>query len=332
MDQIDIVILQYDGAMQSAILGLEEMFMLANQLQSDNPSKVLFCVKACTTIANDHTPRIVIVPPCIEDECYRAVSDVLIAQLSASHQRGSVLCSVCAGAFLLARTGLLHGRPATTHWLLTDDFKTQFPTVFLDANKILIDDGDLITAGGLMAWLDLGLELVARFGSPALMRQLGKHLVVDTAPREQRYYRRFIPRLNHGDRAILKAQHWLQRQFSEPVSITALADLTHLSERTFQRRFAKATGETPSHYVQQLRINKACEQLESGTDTVEQIASAVGYEDVSAFRKTFVRITGLTPRGFRQRFNPSPTSRDPDHEKTLHSKVELIQADKKVLG
>lgn len=312
MDQIDILILRYEGAMQSAILGLEEMFMLANQLQSDNPSKVLFCVQTDTGISNEQTPRIVIVPPCVEDSRYTEVPDALIEQLSASHQRGSVLCSVCAGAFLLARTGLLHRRPATTHWFLTEDFKAQFPTVLLDANKILIDDGDLITAGGLMAWLDLGLELVARFGNPALMRQLGKHLVVDTAPREQRYYRRFIPRLNHGDRAILKAQHWLQRQFSEPVSITALADLTHLSERTFQRRFAKATGETPSHYVQQLRIAKACDQLESGTDTVEQIASTVGYEDVSAFRKTFVRITGLTPRGFRQRFNPLPTHKNPN--------------------
>lgn len=187
--------------------------------------------------------------------------------------------------------------------MLAERFAQQFPLVTLDANKILINDGDLITAGGLMAWMDLGLELVAQFGQPAQMRLLGAQLVVDTAPREQRYYRRFMPTLDHGDALILKAQHRLQRDFQLPISVREMAEQIHLTERTFLRRFVKATGLKPKAYLQQLRIGKACEMLESTPVTVEQVAAAVGYEDTSAFRKTFIKVTGLTPRAFRSRFS-----------------------------
>jgi transcriptional regulator GlxA family with amidase domain len=172
----------------------------------------------------------------------------------------------------------------------------------VNAGRILVDDGDVITAGGLMAWVDLGLELVARFVHPALMRELGRVLVVDTAPREQRFYQSFIPRLDHGDDAILKVQHMLQRSYAEGMSVHALADAAHMSERSFLRRFDAATGLTPVRYLQRLRIQKACELFETSARPVEAIAHAVGYEDVSAFRKVFVRTMGLTPREFRRRF------------------------------
>ncbi|WP_372832107.1 GlxA family transcriptional regulator, partial [Pontibacterium sp.] len=227
---INIAIVQYPGAMQSAVEGLRELFGLANRLSTEQGSAAPFniCIQDGWQITEtDKTTKlpfqVIILPPCIDGTYYGEEHQTLTRWLKAQHQLGAVLCSVCAGAFILAQTGLLDQRPATTHWVLAERFSEHFPAVHLDANKILINDGDLITAGGLMAWLDLGLELVAQFAHPALMRQLGKQLVVDTGPREQRYYRRFMPRLTHGDSTILQCQHHLQRHFRDSLSVKGMA-------------------------------------------------------------------------------------------------------------
>jgi transcriptional regulator GlxA family with amidase domain len=125
---------------------------------------------------------------------------------------------------------------------------------------------------------------------------------VDTRPREQSYYQSFSPKLDHGDEAIIKAQHQLQRNFQQTVVIQQLADQSHLTGRTFLRRFVKATGLKPTQYLQRLRIQKACEIIETSTTSFEKIAAEVGYEDLSAFRKTFTKITGQTPTEFKKRF------------------------------
>ena len=313
MKTIKIVILLYPGVMRSAVEGLRELFELASRLNPVEQGELQFTVRLLdyteleqgegASDAELDRPQVVILPPCITDQFYPTEQPQLAAWLREMHGAGVLLCSVCAGAFILAQSGLLNQRPATTHWLLTERLAQQFPEVLVDGNKILINDGDLITAGGLMAWLDLGLELVAQFASPALMRRLGKQLVVDTAPREQRYYRCFIPPFNHGDRVILKVQHSLQNTYQLPLTVRQLALDSHLTERTFLRRFVRATGYKPKEYLQQLRISKACEALEASPDSVETISRRVGYDDVSAFRKVFIQIMGLTPREFRARFS-----------------------------
>lgn len=305
MKSINIIILQYPGAMKSAIEGLRELFDIASRLSQERQVNLHFDVQvlASSELSTSElitselcAPQVIIIPPCIEGRFYRDEQRLIIHWLKAMHASGSILCSVCAGAFILAQTGLLNQRPATTHWILAELLANSFPQVLVDDNKILINDGDLITAGGLMAWLDMGLELVAQFGSPALMRLLGKRLVVDTAPRQQRYYRCFIPPFDHGDKIILKSQHYLQSHSHTSILVKQLASDSCLTERTFLRRFVQATGYKPKEYIQYLRISKACEALEETSDSVEIISLNVGFDDVSAFRKVFVKITGLTPR------------------------------------
>lgn len=157
-------------------------------------------------------------------------------------------------------------------------------------------------AGGMMSWLDLGLTLVETLVSPYIARQLGKLLVIDTAGREQRYYRQFSPIFTHGDSVILRAQKTIQSNYQQGKKISALANDLCLTERTFLRRFVKATGFKPSEYIQRLRIQKACNLLETTQRSFELIANDVGYENTSACRKIFVRIIGLTPRAFKKRF------------------------------
>ncbi|WP_294135171.1 GlxA family transcriptional regulator [Sphingobium sp.] len=219
------------------------------------------------------------------------------------HAQGVVLVSTCGGAFLLAETGLLAGRPATTHWLFADQFRDRFPDVRLDIDKMVIEDGDIITAGGLMAWTDLGMRIVDRLLGPTVMIETGKFLLIDASGREQRHYSSFAPRLTHGDEAVLKVQHWLQERAGRAVSVGDMAGKAGLEERTFLRRFKGATGMKPIEYVQNLRVGKARELLEFTKRSIDQIAWAVGYEDATAFRRIFHRIMGLSPGDYRNRFS-----------------------------
>jgi len=143
---------------------------------------------------------------------------------------------------------------------------------------------------------------VAQHAGGGIMTQLGKNLVVDTGHRSQKYYQQFIPKRHHGDQAILAAQLFLDAHYPSKIVMANLASLCHMSERSFLRRFSQATGFKPSEYIQRLRIQKACDQLEQTQNSFETIAGEVGYEDSSACRKVFVRILALTPKQFRQRF------------------------------
>jgi transcriptional regulator GlxA family with amidase domain len=221
------------------------------------------------------------------------------------HAQGTVLASNCGGAFALAATGLLAGRPATTHWFFAEEFRARFPDVRLEADRIVVDDGDIVTAGGLMAWTDLGLRIVERLLGPSVMMETARFFLIDPGGREQKNYATFAPRLTHGDEPILKVQHWLQGKEGRVNGVADMAREAGLEERTFQRRFKAATGMTPVEYVQHLRVGKARELLEFTKRTVDQIAWSVGYEDAAAFRKLFHRLTGLSPNDYRQRFSPS---------------------------
>ena len=222
--------------------------------------------------------------------------------LNVQHARGAVLASNCGGAFLLAETGLLRGRSATTHWMFADLLQTRFPDLNVEPEKIVIDDGDIITAGGLMAWTDLGMRLIDRLLGPSIMVETSRFFLVDASGREQRHYGGFAPRLTHGDEAILKVQHWLQAKGARAVGVAEMANEAGLGERTFLRRFKAATGIKPTEYAQCVRVEKARELLQFTRRTVDQIAWSVGYEDAAAFRRVFARLVGLSPGDYRRRF------------------------------
>ncbi len=305
---INIALIDYPQALQSAVYGLTELFTMANKIAKDQQFDNCFVIEHIqptqleTNNINAQQFDLVILPPNSNEEYFRQPPKELLLFLIASHQAGAVTCSACASAFTLAHTGLLDNRTATTHWQLAEQFNATFPKVNLNIESLLINDGDIICAGGLMSWLDLGLELVAQFMKPHIMRKLGKLLIVDTGKREQRYYGSFTPSFNHGNQAILNVQHYLQANFSKPITITTLAEIAILSERTFLRHFTSATSHKPMQYLQRLRVQKACELLETSKQSFEQISATVGYDDVNSFRKVFIKIIGLSPSAFKARF------------------------------
>jgi transcriptional regulator GlxA family with amidase domain len=222
--------------------------------------------------------------------------------LKQQHSGGATLCSACAGAFWLGHAGLLDGRAVTTHWALEDELKTAFPKARLHADSILIDDHDVVTAGGVMAWIDLGLHLIRRWMGSAIVTQTCKHMLIDPAGREQRTYRSFRPSLGHTDDQIRGLQLWLEANVDAALSVALMAQQAGMSPRSLQRRFRQATGLALSQYVQSLRVEKAKGMLEGTSLPIAQICWNVGYQDVSAFSRLFLAQTGLTAGGYRKKF------------------------------
>ena len=316
---IEIGLIVYEKAQMAAVLGLTDLLTVASKLAvkrqdtTDLPLQVSHWeIKGaeqqptCTFSSNpDSVGKLtaVIIPPTLEAPIAKQASEPWLEWLKEQHSTGVILSSVCAGAFLLGETGLLSKRKATTHWGYVEDFKQRFPDVDLDVDRIIIEDGDIVTAGGAMAWTDLGLRMIDRFLGSQVMNETARALLIDPSRREQCYYSAFSPILTHGDAAILKVQHWLQKTEAQDIDLSTLASCAQLEERTFLRRFHKATGMTSTEYCQRLRIGEAKDFLQFSLTPVEKIAWKVGYSDVSAFRKIFKRIVGLTPSEYRRRFN-----------------------------
>ncbi|KQW30253.1 AraC family transcriptional regulator [Rhizobium sp. Root274] len=249
-----------------------------------------------------HRLGYVIAPPSIVMPAQMQPMPVAARWMATHHKEGATIASICAGAFVLAETGLVNGRRVTTHWAFSEELAARYPKLELAAEQMVIDDGDIMTAGGILAWTDLGLTLVEKLLGVGTMLATARFLLVDPPRRNQDIYKAFIPKFDHGDTAILNVQHHVHAQAAEAHDISELAGRAGLAERTFLRRFVKATGLRPTEYLQQIRIMKARDALETTNLPVEQIAWNVGYSDVTAFRRVFLRVTSLTPTQYRQRF------------------------------
>lgn len=247
-------------------------------------------------------PRVIIIPPCETAALGIEADSKWSDWLTARHAEGAVLGSICGGTFLLAQTGLLDGRRATTHLLCAPDLATMFPAVLVDIDALLTEEDDLITVGGVMAWTDLGLVIVRRLLGAAAMMETARFMMIDPPGREQRFYKTFSPKMEHGDAAILKTQRQLHACGPLKATVTDMADWSGLGMRTFARRFYGATGLRPNDYHQRWRIEQARELLENTMAPIKRVASDVGYGDPAAFRMTFSKLTGLSPSDYRKRF------------------------------
>jgi len=319
---LKISILAFDNCQLTGLAGFLDLFTLANwEWRRLHPGKKeLFC--RCEVVTQTGKPvtsfsRLPIEAKRSLDDCQDA--DLIILPgimgrlepllenkplckwLQQQHQRGAKIASACSGAFILAETGLLKGRKATTHWQLADRFRQRYPKVKLEIDRLLIDGRDYFCAGGTSAHFDLALYLLEKFGSPALAAACAKMMLLERRP-DQGPYLQFRGDKKHSDQPILKVQRWLDSNYRGKVVVKELAAMSGLNERTFLRRFRKRTGEAPLEYVQRMRIEKAKQLLSAGTEPLEAITKAVGYADVSSFRRLFKQIVGMSPTVYRQRF------------------------------
>ncbi|MFZ5572559.1 MAG: GlxA family transcriptional regulator [Thermodesulfobacteriota bacterium] len=220
-----------------------------------------------------------------------------------SHQQGRNIACTCTGTFLLAETGLLDGRTATTNWLFADMFKRQYPKVNLQIDRILTEDEGLYCTGAATAFMTLCLHLIEKYGSKELASRCARALLVDKDRLSQSPYIVYDFWKHHSDGPILKAQQWMEKNYETRFSIDAVAESAGISPRHFKRRFKNATGESPLAYLQRLRIEGAKRLLERTRDSVNEITWKVGYEDINSFRRLFIKHTGLSPKRYRNKFS-----------------------------
>lgn len=227
----------------------------------------------------------------------------LVSWIGRHYNQGAHVASICTGVFLLAETGLLDGKSATLHWGFADMFKKKYPKVALRQDKMFIDHGRLYCSAGVSAGMDLSLYLVEKFYGRQSAIESAKTMILDYGRETQAPYSCLMDSQKHTDPIVTKAQKWLEQHHTTSIDYDWLAKKFQVSRRSLERRFKQAIGVTPLGYLQQLRVQTAKRLLEEGSRTFNEITYQVGYEDISFFRKIFIRLTGLRPKEYRQRFS-----------------------------
>lgn len=239
---------------------------------------------------------------------HRAWAQLLARQASAHEwlraqwRGGAWLVANCTGTFVLAGTGLLDGRVATTTWWLEAQFRARFPQVDLQLRPVLTEAERLVCAGASASYLLQAVRVVERLAGPDIAAQCARSMLIDVSQTVQTPCLPLLVDRAHGDSLVHRAQHWLQNNMAAPGSMAALAAQLAVSERTLARRFKLALEQTPLAYLQRLRIDAARALLEAGDMTVEQIGAQVGYLDTSSFTRLFRLSVGLSPAAYRARF------------------------------
>lgn len=261
-----------------------------------------------TTIDRTRCPDVVVVPDLAVDPHApfdHARFGAEISWLRSCHASGAVLASACSGALLFAEAGLLDGCDATTHWAYADAIARRHPRIRMRAENALVVTGEghrLIMAGGGSTWSDLALYLIARLAGIEQAMNTARMNLVEWHTVGQQPYARLARSRQSTDAVIARCQVWIAEHYQAPAPVAAMVRLSGLPERTFKRRFQRATGLSPLEYVHTLRLEEAKQMLEAGGEPVEAIANAVGYEDAGFFGRLFRRKVGLGPIQYRRRF------------------------------
>ncbi|MEJ3403942.1 helix-turn-helix domain-containing protein [Rathayibacter sp. YIM 133350] len=235
----------------------------------------------------------------------RRVDPVALDELRRAARRGAQMVSICSGAFALAQAGVLAGLRVTTHWSLLDTLAEQYPEVQVDRDAFFIDNGSVLTSGGVTAGVDLALHMLRSHLGPAIANHVARRIVA--APHREGGQAQFTeapPAPPHDDR-LADAQQWILRELATPLTVTEMADHAHLSVRAFHRLFRNRTGTTPLAWLQERRVERARELLEATALSVDAVAGSAGFGTAANLRMQFRRATGVSPAAYRRQFRTS---------------------------
>jgi transcriptional regulator GlxA family with amidase domain len=219
------------------------------------------------------------------------------------YEAGAEVVSLCVGAFLLAKTGLLNGRKCSTHWRAADEFRKMFPEIELVTDKIITEEQGIYTSGGATSYWNLLLYLVEKYTSRETAILASKVFAIDIKRDSQSQFIMFKGQSAHADEDIKKAQKFIENNFQERITIDALSSKCALSRRSLERRFKKATSNTVIQYIQRVKIEAAKKSFETSRKNISEVMFDVGYSDTKAFRGIFKKLTGMTPFDYRNKYN-----------------------------
>ncbi len=219
------------------------------------------------------------------------------------YKGGAEVASMCSGVFLLASTGLLDKKTCSTHWAVSEQFRAQHPGINLKTDRLITDEGGIYTNGGAYSFLHLLLYLIEKYFDRQTAVYCAKVFQIDLDRSMQAEFSIFNGHKKHVDEVVLNAQRYFEDNFSEKISIEAVAGKYNVGRRNFDRRFIKATGLAPLDYLQRIRVEAAKKSFENSRKTVNEVMYEVGYNDPKAFREVFNRVTGLSPLGYKSKYN-----------------------------
>ena len=246
---------------------------------------------------------LLIIPSVSYDDNLVADNAELIDWIKDQYKNGAEIATMCSGAFLLAATGLLEGKSCSTHWNLADKFRRLYPNINLLPDKLIVVQKGIYTNGGAYSFLNLVLFLVEKYFDRQTAVYCSKIFQIDMDRTSQSPFFIFQTQKNHGDEMICQAQIYIEENLSKRISFEALAAKLAISRRNFDRRFIKATGNTPVEYLQRVKVEVAKKTLEKGRKSIFEVMDEVGYSDDKAFREVFKKITGLSPLDYKAKYN-----------------------------
>jgi transcriptional regulator GlxA family with amidase domain len=264
----------------------------------------LFTVKPHTNISAITKTHLIIIPS-LNHNYQKAVrgNKLMIDWIEQQYKNGAEVASICTGAFLLASSGLLQGRVCSTHWAVAENFRNMFPDINLQTDKLITDENGIYTNGGAYSFLNLILYLVEKYYDRQAAIFCSKVFQIEMDRHSQSAFTIFTGQKLHGDEIVKKAQAYIEKNLHEKISVEHLSSVFSVGRRNFDRRFIKATGNTPVEYSQRVKIESAKKAFETSRKTINEVMYDVGYSDVKAFREVFRRITGMSPLEYRSRYN-----------------------------
>jgi len=306
----------------SSIVGTYKIFTRANNYWKETGRKELFKIELAglsrqvefyeglfTVKPHTHISAIaktnLIVIPSLNHNYQKAVkgNQLLIDWIEKQYKHGAEVASICTGTFLLASSGLLDGRTCSTNWAVADNFRTMFPNVDLQTDKLITDENGIYTCGGAYSFLNLIIYLVEKYFDRQTAIFCSKVFQIELDRQSQSPFIIFKGQKSHGDEMVKKAQDYIEGHLDEKISVEHLSTRFAVGRRNFDRRFIKATGNTPVEYSQRVKIESAKKAFETSRKNINEVMYDVGYSDVKAFREVFRKITGMSPLEYRSRYN-----------------------------
>lgn len=246
---------------------------------------------------------LIIIPSVAYSENLISDNEVLIKWIADAYKQGAEIASICSGAFLLAATGLMEGKRCSTHWNNAGLFRQLFPNVSLVPDTLITSEAGIHTNGGAFSFLNLILFLVEKYFDRDTAIWCSKTFQIDIDRSSQAHFFIFETQKTHGDEVIGRAQTYIEDNLARKISFEDLAADLAVSRRNFDRRFIKATGNTPVEYLQRVKVEAAKRSLEKGRKSVFEVMDEVGYADEKAFREVFRKVTGLSPLEYKAKYN-----------------------------
>lgn len=319
MKQVSVYVPEH--AVIEAITPAYRTFTTANEFLKQSGKKPFFKVEYVglkkTIYANDGEYAIkidrllkdipktdLIILPALYGDIDKAIAanSKAITWIKQMYAKGSEVASLCIGAFLLAETGLVNKKKCSTHWAYYDLFRSKYPEVEIADGSVITDEGRIYSSGGANSLWNLLLYLLEKYTDRNTAILVAKYFAIDIDRNSQAAFTIFTGQKDHHDKEILQAQNFIEKNYTEKISVDDLADHTAISRRSFERRFKTATNNTPIEYLQRVRIEAAKRSFEASRKNVSEIMYDVGYTDSKAFRDVFKKVTGLTPIEYRNKY------------------------------